>query len=143
MGTKFEEVYKLFLSSVDDYELAEISEDELNEILKGHLLNGIVHLQTSMMEVADFDEENSVFNVELDHVEKVILGKAMKLEWLVEKLNSADLMRKSIGDRDYKAVQGTDYLRQLGVMEMRARREIDRLIIDYSYTNKEEMGGLW
>ncbi|MBO1087250.1 hypothetical protein [Enterococcus mundtii] len=143
METEFKEIYRLFLSSVDDYELADVDEDELKDVLEGYLLNAMAQLQSSMVDVSDFDLENSKFNVNLSHLEKVALAKAMKLEWVGEKLYSADLMRKSIGDRDYKAVQGTDYLRQLGIMDLRLRKEIDRLLIDYSYTDKDQMGGLW
>ncbi|UDM72743.1 hypothetical protein [Vagococcus fluvialis] len=143
METKFEEIYRLFLSSVDDYELSEVSEEELNEVMKTYLIKAVVTLQMAMMEVGEFDEDLEIFKDKLSHPEKVILGKSMKLEWLGEKLYSADLMRKDIGDRDYKAVQGTDYLRQIGVMESRLRKEIHRDIIDLSYTDKSEMGGLW
>lgn len=143
MGTKFEEIYKLFLSSIDDYELGSVSEEELGEILKGYLLNGVIQLQTSMIDVSDFNEEEETFNKNLDHMDKILLGKSMKLEWIGEKLNNADLMRKNIGDRDYKSVQGTDYLKQLNILQFRLRQEIDRLAIDLSYANEDEMGGLW
>lgn len=143
MATKFNEVYRLFLASIDDYELVQIEDDELNYILEGYLINATAQLQSSYIDVSDFDLEAKEFSNDLMHIQKVALGKAMKLEWIGEKLYSADLMRKSVGDRDYKAVQGDGYLRQLSMMEIRLRKEIDRLLIDYSYTDTEVMGDLW
>ena len=143
MSTKFEEIYKLFLPTVDDDEYAEIEPDELEFVMKTFLLSGLVQVQSSTIDFPDFDEEKEVFTETLTHIQKVALAKSMKLEWVSEKIYSANLMRKSIGDRDYKAVQGTDYLKQLGFMEIRLRKEIDRLIIDHSYTDADQMGGLW
>ena len=66
----------------------------------------------------------------------------MKLECVREKKYSEELMRKSIGDRDYKAVQGTDYLKQLTSVESELRKEIKRDLIDYSYGNTSLYGEL-
>lgn len=143
METEFKEIYQLFLPMIDDYEFGAIEEEELESVMQSYLLNGMVQLQTSMVDVSKFNLEEKRFEVELKHIEKVALAKAMKLEWVGEKLYNADLMRKTIGDRDYKAIQGTDYLRQLGIIELRLRKEIDRLLIDYSYTDSDLVGDLW
>lgn len=143
MSTTFEDIYKIFLPTVDDDEYSEIEQEELDIVLKNFLLNGVVQLQSSIIDFPKFDADLEIFTTPLNHMQKVALGKSMKLEWLSEKIYSANLMRKSIGDRDYKAVQGTDYLRQMGVLETRLRKEIDRLIIDHSYTDSEQVGGLW
>lgn len=143
MATEFGEIYRLFLGSIDDYELAEVLEDELDEILLNHLMKGMVYLQVHMYDVSDYDADALEFARDLTHVEKVMLSKAMKLEWVGERLYSADLMRRSIGDRDYKAVQGTDLIKQLSALHSKLETEIQRLLIDYSYTNEDKLGDLW
>lgn len=143
MATKFEDIYRLFLSSIDDYELAEISDEELEEVMLNHLLKGMTYLQVNMFDVSDHNVDLKVFNTDLSHVEKVVLSKAMKLEWVGERLYSADLMRRSIGDRDYKAVQGTDLIKQLSALHSKLEKEINKMLINYSYTDAENMGGLW
>lgn len=49
------------------------------------------------------------------------------------KLHSADLMRKEIGDRDYKAVQGTNYLKELSKLDDKIEDEIRRYSVEYTY----------
>lgn len=91
----------------------------------------------------EYDLEEKVFVEDLKHTEKVALARAMKLAWISDKLYSEELMRKNIGDRDYKAEQGTDYLRRLSELDTKLRKEIEQLLIDYSYTQEESAGGLW
>ena len=143
MATKFSEIYPLFLSSIDDYTLAELEDDELEELLEGYLMNGLVHLSESISDLEDYDIEAKRFNADLYHTEKVAIAKAMKLEWLNERIYAEDLMRRAIGDRDYKAVQGTDYIRRLGAQARTLRDEIERDLINHSYRRKEFIGGLW
>ena len=45
-------------------------------------------------------------------------------------------------DRDYKAVQGTDYLKQLTSVEKNLREEIERDIIKYSYSDRSYYGDM-
>lgn len=142
MATKFSEIYSLFLSQVDDYELAMIKADEMDSVLKRYALSSMASLMGSMIEVDDdVDFENDTFKVELTFTEKSIFAKAMKLEWLREKKYSTELMQKAIGDRDFTAVQGYNYLKEIGAVEKELSKEIERHIIDYSY--KEEFISEW
>ena len=64
----------------------------------------------------DINEETQEFNNDLSLPERLIIAKSMKLEWLRDRIYQEDLMRQNIGDRDYKAVQGTAYLDSLRVL---------------------------
>ena len=88
------------------------------------------------------DEKNERFTRELTFVEKSIVAKTMRLAWVSEKRNSLDLMRKDIGDRDYRSIQGTGYLRELGEMEKQLRKEIRQDVIRHSYSREEFTEGL-
>lgn len=142
MNTKFEEIYKMFLNSIDDYDLAEIDGDELDEVLEGYLLSCFSSLQNGIRDLSDVDIEKKEFNYKASMIEKGLLAKGMKLAWVGRKKNSQELMEKSIGDRDYKSVQGTEYLAQLTRVENALKREIDRELVDYSYSDVEYFGGL-
>ena len=43
-NTEFEEVYRLFLAQIDDYELGLVDYDELREVLSTYLLNALESL---------------------------------------------------------------------------------------------------
>lgn len=142
MAIKFSDVYDLFLAQIDDYELAEIDPEEVEIIIEKYLTNSLLTLQESSIDFMDVDLEKKVFNTDLTLAEKILVSKAMKLEWTREKKYSEELMRKSIGDRDYKAVQGVDYLKQLTQVENNLKKEIQDLIVSRSYLGTENYGEL-
>lgn len=136
MATKFDEINSLFLSQIDDYGLAQ-SEDEVVEmVLSKYLLNGYIHVYSVMSDV-NLDKDLAEFSRELTMIEKSLFAKAMKVEWIAEKLNSEELMRKSYGDRDYAAVQGVNYIKELNALHTTQKEELNRLKVDYTYNNDE------
>lgn len=145
MATKFTDIYKMFISSIDSYTLADAPEDELYVYLEQLLMSGIADCMQihPNRRLEEYDLTEKEFLEDLKHTEKVALARAMKLNWLSNKLYEEDLMRKDIGDRDYKAVQGDNYLRRIGELDTKLRKEIEQLLIDYSYTQEESAGGLW
>ncbi|KRL07923.1 hypothetical protein [Liquorilactobacillus hordei] len=134
MATKFDVIYKAFLNSVDSYEFNAIDDEELEETLWGYLDSGRVLFVTYSKDLYDVDLENKQFNVNLNGFEISMLAKAMKLEWISRTKNSEEMMKKSIGDRDYQAVQGYNYIAQLSKVERQLRTEIQEGLVDYEYS---------
>lgn len=139
MNTKFSEIYALFLSQIDDYELAQADEEDVNFVLRGYLNTGFVHIYDIF---SDMDMLEDEFNQKLSMAEKLICAYAMKVAWQSEKLNSEELMRKAIGDRDYNAVQGNGYLKELRALNDSLRNELRQLKYDYTYNSKDSFGEL-
>ena len=138
MPTSFTNIYRKFLKMIDDYDLAKINDEELSEVLFGYLDEArSLYFPQCKKNLDDIIEADGLgeFVDELDSTEQHILALGMKKAWLGSKLNNADLMRKDIGDRDYKAVQGDGYLRALSNLE----KEYDEYIRAYAvmYTYKD------
>ena len=74
------------------------------------------------------------FNIDLTHTEQYILALGMKKAWLSSKKYSADLMSKDIGDRDYKAVQGYNYIKEMRNLDLELEDEIRKYGVEYTYT---------
>lgn len=136
MATQFSEVYSLFLGQLDDFELASVDEDELDFVLRRYLVNSLPELSSSMIDLELIDFTLNDFGAQLSYIEKAIVAKSMKLEWLREKLNSADLMVKSIGDRDFNSVQGFNYLKEISNVEKELQNDIREYILIQSYDEK-------
>lgn len=136
MATQFSEVYSLFLGQLDDFELASVDEDELDFVLRRYLVNSLPELSSSMIDLELIDFTLNDFGAQLSYMEKAIVAKSMKLEWLREKLNSADLMVKSIGDRDFNSVQGFNYLKEISNVEKELQNDIREYILIQSYDEK-------
>ena len=142
MATKFDEVYGYFLSQIDDYDLANLDKETLDDVLKRYLINSLLHLQDSITDLLDLNIEENQFNTTLTFTEILLTAKAMKLTWTSEKRYAEELMRKAIGDRDYKAVQGTEYLREIGLVERQLREEIRQDLMRHSYSKQEFWGDI-
>lgn len=142
MATKFSDIYELFLGQIDDYTIVELDDEEVEILIEKYLINGLITVYSQLSDTLDIDHAKKEFTSDLPLFVKILLAKSMKLEWVREKKYSEELMRKSIGDRDYKAVQGTDYLKQLTSVESELRKEIKRDLIDYSYGNTSLYGEL-
>ena len=144
--TSFEEVYKLFLNSIDSYEIAAIAQNddgELDEVLQGFLSNALGGFVNYIAkDLLDVDYEKGQFNVELTRYEEIMLAKAMKLEWVRNKKYSEELMVKAIGDRDYQAQQGYKYLEQLQSMEDKLNKEIQIMVQRVEFGNPEVLGAM-
>lgn len=138
MATPFSSIYKKFLSLVDDYELSIPEEEERNQILFEFLDQArSLHFAQCNKDLENITENSGVgeFAVDLDSQEQYILALGMKKAWLSPKLNFADNMTKEIGDRDYKAVQGTNYLKELSKLDNQIEEEIRRYAVAYTYKN--------
>lgn len=136
MATKFEEIYGLFLSQITDYELgnSNLSQEELVGFAEMYLLNSLLTIQNSVgNDIFEINMDNKEFVNNLRLQEKLLIAKSMKLSWVQRQKYRQELMRKSIGDRDYKAVQGTDYLRALTEVEESLSMEIRRDLIRDSW----------
>jgi len=138
MSTSFIQINKKFLGLVDDYELGLIEDIELNEVLFNYLdLAKSLYFPQCKKDLENYTETDGVgeFAEDLTSQEQYILALGMKKAWLSSKLNNADLMRKEIGDRDYKAVQGTTYIKELSKLDAQIEDEIHRYAVAYTYKN--------
>lgn len=136
MATSFNMIYKKFLTMIDDYELGLITEAELQEVLFGYLdIARSIHFEQCSKDLEAITESKGVgeFQADLTGQEQTILAMGMKKVWISGKLNNADLMTVAIGDRDYKAVQGTQYLKELSKLDKDIEEEIRKYAVQYTY----------
>lgn len=126
MATKFSDMYSLFLSQITDYEMGGLEREELELVASNYLIRALINIQEIETDIMDIDEERQVFNNDLTLPEKLIIAKSMKLEWVRDRIFQEDLMRQNIGDRDYRAVQGTAYLDSLRVLANQLSEEVRR-----------------
>lgn len=133
MSTPFESIYQKFLLQIDDYELAIVDDIALADTLKGYLSSASgLHFKNCRKDLSRQDETSFLETLTLE--EEHILALCMKKVWLSAKLMNADLMRKEIGDRDYRAVQGNNYIKELRNLMMMLDDEIEKATISYTYT---------
>ena len=131
--TSYETVYGLFLNSTTDFNLAELADHTLNEMLKGWLHTAIVRTRTK----SDLtrDDENEVFNNDLSDLDIELLSMGMRLAWLDQTLNSSELVLQFIGGKEEKMFSQANHIEQLRALRADTLREMQQLYTYSTYTN--------
>lgn len=134
MGTPYEKVYSRFLNRTTDFNLAEMDDYTLNEMLKGWLYSAVVKTRTSS-DLSARDEENEVFKNDLTDLDVELLAMGMTLAWLDQTLNSTELTLQFIGGKEEKYYSQANHIAELRALRTDTLREMQKLYTYDTYTN--------
>ena len=137
MSVPFSRIYDKFFYSINDYELLSLAEDETEDILFNYLENSIVEFKKCKKLNNHIDKEMQQFTVDLTLEEIYILSLGMVLSWLSPQINRLNLLRQSLGDRDFKLSSNWHTLNSLRELEYKTRNDLERKITSYTYNNLE------
>ena len=138
MGTPFEKVYSRFLSRTTDFNLAELDDYTLNEMLKSWLYSAIVKARTSSDLSRDDDSE--IFNANLSDLDIELLAMGMTLAWLDQTLNSTELTLQFLGGKEEKFYSQAAHLTALRDLRSDTLREMQQLYTYDTYVNNDYFG---
>ena len=131
--TSYEVIYGRFLNSTTDFNLAELDDHTLNEMLKGWLHTAIVKTRTS----GDLtrDDENETFNNDLSELDIELLAMGMRLSWLDQTLNSTELTHQFLGGKEEKFFSQANHIEELRNLRADTLREMQQLYTYSTYAN--------
>jgi hypothetical protein len=132
--TSYEKVYSRFLNSTTDFNLAELDDYTLNEMLKGWLHTAIVKTRTSS-DLTARDDENEVFSSDLSDLDIELLAMGMRLAWLDQSLNSTENTLMFIGGKEEKFFSQANHIAELRALRADTLREMQQLYTYSTYTN--------
>lgn len=132
--TSYEKVYNRFLNSTTDFNLVELDDYTLNEMLKGWLHTAIVKTRTSS-DLTARDDENEVFNSDLSDLDIELLAMGMRLAWLDQSLNSTENTLMFIGGKEEKFFSQANHIAELRSLRADTLREMQQLYTYSTYTN--------
>ena len=133
MATPYEKIYERFLNSVNDFNLAELDDHTLNEMLKDWLNKAVVRTRTSSNLVRD--NENEEFNSDLSDLDIELLALGMKLAWLDQTLGSTELTLQFIGGKEEKYYSQANHINELRALRADTLREMQQLYTYDTYVN--------
>ena len=131
--TSYEKVYGRFLNSTTDFNLAELDDHTLNEMLKDWLHSAIVKTRT----FGDLtrDDNNEVFVNDLSDLDVELLAMGMTLAWINTSLNSTELTHQFLGGKEEKFYSQANHIEQLRELRADTLREIQKLYTYATYNN--------
>ncbi len=133
MATSYEKVYDRFLARTTDFNLAELDDYTLNEMLKSWLHSAIVKTRTSSN--LSCDDEAEIFNNDLDELDMELLAMGMVIAWLDQRINSTEYTNLFIGGKEEKFYSPSSQLSELRALRADTLREMQQLHCYNTYTN--------
>jgi hypothetical protein len=127
--TSYEIVYGRFLNSTTDFNMADLDDYTLNEMLKDWLHSAIVKTRTS----SDLtrDDESEVFNNDLSDLDIELLAMGMRLAWLDQRINSTEYTNLFVAGKEEKFYAPSNQLAELRALRADTLREMQQL---YTYS---------
>lgn len=136
MGTPYEKVYDRFLSRTTDFNLAELDDYTLNEMLKNWLHSAVVKVRTST-DLSKCDDENEAFESSLTDMDVELLAMGMTLAWLDQTLNSTELTLMMLGGKEEKFYSQSAHIAELRALRSDTLREMQQLYTYDTYNNND------
>ena len=134
MATPYEKIYGRFLSRTTDFDLAELDDYTLSEMLKKWLYSAVVNVRTSTP-LGARDDENEAFENDLTDLDIELLAMGMTMAWLDQSLNSTELVRQFIGGKEEKYYSQANHIAELRALREETRLEMKRLHSYNTYNN--------
>lgn len=136
--TSYDTVYSRFLSSIEDYGLAELCEEDFYDTLYGYLKSAIARFRACHSDLGNRDEEAQCFNEDLLDIEIEILSLLMVRAWVEPQLRSESITRQAWSGKETKFFSQAQHMGQLSEMYENAIVEAHKLMRDYTYQNTNE-----
>lgn len=132
MATSYELVYDVFQSQISDIEFNSLS--TVSELQKRYLINAIPKFRACIKNLDSRDDDLEEFDIDLIDDEINILGNLMVIEYLSSQIVNLDLIKQSLNSKDFYMTSQAEHLKRLLEVRNERKREISKMIIDYTYT---------
>lgn len=104
MATPYEKVYGRFLNKCSDFNLADLDDHTLNEMMKDWLDSAIIRTRTSS-DLSVRNDEAEEFENDLSAQDMELLAMGMVLAWLDQRIQSTEYTNLFIGGKEQKLRQ--------------------------------------
>ena len=139
MGTPYDKVYGRFLNHMSDFNLADLDDHTLSEMLKDWLHSAIVKTRTSS-DLTARDDDNEVFDNDLSDLDIELISMGMRLSWLDQKINSTEYTSLFVGGKEEKFYSPSSQLAELRALRADTLREMQQLYTYSTYDNNDFFG---
>ncbi len=135
MATPYEVIYKRFLQKITDFNISEIDDFTLDEMLDGWLKSAIVRTRVCDSNLSKRDDDIQEFEDDLSDVEIELLALGMTKSWLDQYLNSTELTLMMIGGKEEKYYSQAAHIKELRDLRNDITSEMQKLHNYHTYTN--------
>ena len=139
MATSYEIIYDRATRRLTDFDLASMSDVDLEDTLHGYLLSAIAQFRRCKNDLSDRDDELRQFNTDLLDVEQEILAILVARAWLQPQLQSVLLTNQVFSDKEQKFYSQSSHLSTLMELDEKLKLEAQKMSRDYTFSS----GSYW
>ena len=125
---KFEDVIDMMLTLLDDYQIANITDEELK--LETSIKVNMVISRTSFEELT-FDMEMEEFSRDLTVLEATILSYGLLMMWLSPFINNREVLQTQLTSKEVTSFSNANRIQQGIQLYKLAKTEFYQLLINY------------
>lgn len=134
MATPYEKVYGRFLNKCTDFNLVDLDDYTLNEMMKDWLDSAIIRTRTSS-DLSARDDEAEEFENDLSEQDIELLAMGMILAWLDQRIQSTEYTNLFVAGKEEKFYSPSSQLTELRNLRADILREMQQLHCYGTYTN--------
>lgn len=140
--TSYDEIYNRAARKITDFNLASMSDVDLEDAFHGYLISSISQFRKCKNDLSDRDDELRQFNIDLLDVEKEILAIMIVRQWLQPQLNSVLLTAQVFSDKEQKYYSQSQHIAEIRALDESLKFEAQKLSRDYTYSSGTYWEGL-
>lgn len=135
MATSYDNIYDRFVNKITDFNIVELDDYSLGNMLKGWLTSAVVRSRKCQHDLSKRDDELQEFEEDLSDLEIELLAMGMVDAWLSQYLNSTENVLQFIGGKEEKYYSQANHIAEVRALREQNLIEMNRLHNYYTYTN--------
>lgn len=137
MGTPYEKLYNRALAQITDPLLAQLPEEDLENMLHDWLIDAIVEPVIGEYDFSDRDDKLKQFNFDISERDQKILSIHMVRGWLAPQIRSVTLTSQVFGGKEEKFYAQANQLAEMRALDADLQRQADLLFCRGTYLKND------
>jgi hypothetical protein len=135
--TSYETIYNRALAQITDPLLAQLPEEDLENMLHDWLMDAIVEPVVGVYNFSDRDEELKQFNFDISDRDQKILSIHMVRGWLAPQIRSVTLTHQVYSGKETKYYAQANQLAEMRALDEQLHKDADLLFCRGTYLNND------
>jgi len=135
--TQYSTLYKRALAQITDPLLAQLLEEDLENMLHGWLMDAIVEPVVGEYDFSDRDDELKQFNFDISNVDQKIIAIHMVRGWLAPQITSVESTLQVFSGKETKFYSQKEMLAEKQALDEKLRKDADLLFCRGTYLDNE------
>lgn len=141
--TPYNKLYANLLPKFKNYDIPLMNIEEIEDMLKDYLVPAIARFHVCLKDLSDRNDDDGVFNVDLDDNEIEILSNYMLIEFIDSNyIRVPSILKATLSSTDFNAFSPANLLSKLLDMRNTYLDENETLLSRYAWLNNKNVKNL-